>query len=855
MAARKRKKRILAEEIAGVVLIAFAVLLALGIFTSSDALVLDTFKQICWGVFGAVSYILPIAMVALGVYLLLFADKKRRTVQIVCYVIIAVCFLCIVHLIFVSKIASANYGDFITKSYDLGRVMHEGAGGLGAIFTYPCLELFGTVGSYIFLIAAGIISALIGTNLSFREVKKDTSAKLESMRKDHERKRELRVQQKRQNASEEDLYNADDYYHQIEEAPVRASRYRHTAATGECKSHLKVFTIEPEPERIAGSRVADSEDDIDFIPGMPHASHLTAPYAPWQEEEETAGFDDCFTDDEMFAPQMQETESAEESLEAPHAGRTVRAVPHAEEKTQRSSVVVEQREESDDRPPVAQPQQEIPYEIPPISMLPRPAKFSAKDARQAQMDSRANAVLLERTLQEFNVNAKVINVCSGPTVTRYEVQPAPGVRVNRITNLADDIALALAASGVRIEAPIPGKNAIGIEVPNRNRTTVTLREILEGEAYQKGKEKSKVTIVLGKDIAGNDIVVDLAKMPHLLIAGTTGSGKSVCVNTLVMSMLFEATPEELQLIIVDPKMVEFGAYNGIPHLRIPVVTDAKKAAGALQSAVGEMVKRYNAFAEKGAKDIGRYNDIMRMNEEPILPYLVVIIDELADLMMVAAKEVEDYICRIAQMGRAAGIHMIIATQSPRVDVITGLIKANFPSRIGLTVGSQTDSRVILDQGGAEKLTGNGDMLFSSASTPKPVRIQGPFVSAPEIDAITAFIKKQSGPPSYDEEMIEQINHAAEEKEKGAPGKPDADDEETKLLCQAIEIFLDAGQGSTSALQRRLRIGYGRAARLLDEMENMGIIGPPDGPRPRKVLITRMEYDQMFNNDTSVPEEI
>ena len=496
---------------------------------------------------------------------------------------------------------------------------------------------------------------------------------------------------------------------------------------------------------------------------------------------------------------------------------------------------------------------ETPYQIPPISMLPKPAKFSAKDARQAQMDSRANAVLLERTLQEFNVNAKVVNVCSGPTVTRYEVQPAPGVRVNRITNLADDIALALAASGVRIEAPIPGKNAIGIEVPNRNRTTVTLREVLEGEAYQKAKEKSKVTIVLGKDIAGNDVVVDLAKMPHLLIAGTTGSGKSVCVNTLVMSMLFEATPEEVQLIIVDPKMVEFGAYNGIPHLRIPVVTDAKKAAGALQSAVGEMVKRYNAFAEKGAKDIGRYNDIMRMNEEPTLPYLVVIIDELADLMMVAAKEVEDYICRIAQMGRAAGIHMIIATQSPRVDVITGLIKANFPSRIGLTVGSQTDSRVILDQGGAEKLTGNGDMLFSSASTPKPVRIQGPFVSAPEIDAITTFIKKQSGPPTYDEEMIEHINQVAQEKEKGAPGKPDADDEETKLLRQAIEIFLDAGQGSTSALQRRLRIGYGRAARLLDEMEEMGIIGPPDGPRPRKVLISRMEYEQMFGHP-SVPEE-
>ena len=396
-------------------------------------------------------------------------------------------------------------------------------------------------------------------------------------------------------------------------------------------------------------------------------------------------------------------------------------------------------------------------------------------------------------------------------------------------------------SGVRIEAPIPGKNAIGIEVPNKERQPVMLREILEGKAFK--TNKSKLAVVVGKDIAGNNVVIDLSRMPHLLIAGTTGSGKSVCVNSMIASILFKSTPQEVKMIMIDPKVVEFTAYNGIPHLLIPVVTDVKKAAGALHWGVAEMLRRYNAFAEKGAKDIRRYNDIMKMMDEEPLPYVVIFIDELADLMMAAAREVEDAICRIAQMGRAAGVHLVVATQRPSVDVITGLIKANFPSRIALTVSSSTDSRTILNQSGAEKLSGYGDMLFQSPTTPKPIRIQGPLITDPEVEAVTNFLKAQTEQPQYDDTVMEQIdNNALPENDKG---KEAASDEETALLNQAVDVFLNAGQGSTSLLQRRLRIGYGRAARLMDEMEDMGIIGPPDGPRPRKLLMSRTEYEQQL----------
>jgi len=480
-------------------------------------------------------------------------------------------------------------------------------------------------------------------------------------------------------------------------------------------------------------------------------------------------------------------------------------------------------------------QEAVPYTIPPLNLLNEPTYKKSSQSSDKKIYN--NAKLLEETLRSFKVNAKVVQVSRGPVITRYELQPAPGVKVSSIVNLADDIALNLAAPGVRIEAPIPGKAAVGVEVPNKDIAPVLLREVLESEAFQ--THPSKLAFALGKDIAGQNIVADIAKMPHLLIAGATGSGKSVCINTMVVSILYKAAPDEVKLIMIDPKVVELSTYNGIPHLMIPVVTDPKKAAGALNWAVQEMVSRYKAFADKGVRDLERYNEMLSSSGEKTLPQIVVIIDELSDLMMVAPSEVEDAICRLAQMARAAGIHLVIATQRPSVDVITGVIKANIPSRIAFAVSSQTDSRTILDMAGAEKLLGRGDMLFYPSGANKPVRVQGAFVSEKEVESIVEFIKNQNQSPNYNMDVLEEI---AVEQES------DSLDNYDELLPEAIEIVIDAGQASISMLQRRLRVGYARAARLIDEMEARGIVSGFDGSKPRNVLITREEFEQQYKEN-------
>ncbi|GAW91547.1 FtsK/SpoIIIE family DNA translocase [Calderihabitans maritimus] len=475
------------------------------------------------------------------------------------------------------------------------------------------------------------------------------------------------------------------------------------------------------------------------------------------------------------------------------------------------------------------------YQLPSVSLLQRSARPKSSRLHK-EINERVRR--LEETLESFKVKAKVNQVSCGPAITRFEIQPAPGVKVSRIVSLADDIALSLAAPTVRIEAPIPGKAAVGIEVPNHEISLVHFREVVDTpEFYQ---ASSKLTMALGKDIAGNPVIADLAKMPHLLIAGATGSGKSVCLNSLICSLLFKCTPAELKLLMIDPKMVELTTYNGIPHLISPVVTDAQKAAAALRWAVNEMEKRYELFAEASVKDIVRYNKL-KAEEAPgqegqELPYVVVLIDELADLMMVSPVEVEDAICRLAQMARAAGIHLVVATQRPSVDVITGLIKANIPSRIAFAVSSQTDSRTILDMGGAEKLLGSGDMLFFPVGAAKPIRVQGAYVSDKEVEEIVAFWKRQ-GQPEF-QEIVVRSSGPSQETEK---------EEEDELFPQAVKIIVEHGQASISLLQRRLRIGYTRAARLIDMMEERGIVGAFEGSKPRAVLITEEEYEEMFGN--------
>ena len=484
------------------------------------------------------------------------------------------------------------------------------------------------------------------------------------------------------------------------------------------------------------------------------------------------------------------------------------------------------------------------YSKPPIDCLKLADNSGAMNYEE---ELKTNANKLVDTLNSFGVSTKIVNICRGPSVTRYELQPAAGVKISKITGLSDDLALALASSGVRIEAPIPNKSAVGIEVPNKNRATVSLREIIDTPIYKNAK--SKLNVALGKDITGNIICADIAKMPHLLIAGTTGSGKSVCLNAMIASILYNATPDEVKLLMIDPKQVEFTIYNGIPHLLVPVVSDPRKAAGALGWAVTEMLQRYKMFSEKSVRDIKGYNKLAA-SDDTIKPmhHVVIFIDELSDLMMAAPNEVEDSICRLAQMARAAGMHLVIATQRPSVDVITGIIKANIPSRISLSVSSQVDSRTIIDMPGAEKLVGNGDMLFNPVGISKPVRVQGCFVSDEEVESIVNFIKNQGQEKKYDEEVMQEIERQAViEKKKGSAAVSGSDDDSSsgdENVPKAIEVVVEAQMASTTLLQRKLKLGYARAARIIDELEQRGIVGPFEGSKPRKVLISKQQWMEM-----------
>ncbi|EDT76103.1 FtsK/SpoIIIE family DNA translocase [Clostridium butyricum] len=483
------------------------------------------------------------------------------------------------------------------------------------------------------------------------------------------------------------------------------------------------------------------------------------------------------------------------------------------------------------------------YVHPSLELLKTNSSTKLNSSDKKELIESANK--LEEILSNFGVDAKVTQVTKGPSVTRFELQPSPGVKVSKIVNLSDDIALGLAASGIRIEAPIPGKAAVGIEVPNRKQTAVFLREVLENEEFIESKKK--LAFALGKDISGKCVVGDLSKMPHTLIAGATGSGKSVCINSLIISILYKYNPNEVKLLMVDPKVVELNVYNGIPHLLIPVVTDPKKAAAALNWAVNEMTKRYKLFADMGVRNMESYNELYNKGIiEQKLPYIVIIVDELADLMMVCPNDVEDYIGRLAQMARAAGMHLVIATQRPSVDVITGVIKANIPSRISFAVSSQIDSRTILDSSGAEKLLGKGDMLYYPVGESKPLRVQGCFISEEEVEQVISFIKSEQGEDtSYEEDIIEHINSAAD---SSSSGSHDGNDDVDELLNDAINIVVEFQQASTSFIQRKLRVGFNRASRIMDELEERNIISEKDGSRPRQVLVTKEQLLNEQNNE-------
>ncbi len=497
--------------------------------------------------------------------------------------------------------------------------------------------------------------------------------------------------------------------------------------------------------------------------------------------------------------------------------------------------IVEEEIEAEEEKPM--------YFLPPIDILTRPEIRSNR--AEAVEEMREKAEVIKNTLSSFGVEVKIKDIFRGPSITRYEIQPGPGIKVSKIKGLEDDIALSLAAQGVRIEAPVPGKAAVGIEIPNTTKDMVTLREIIASPEFR--ESKSKLTFAVGKDITGNIILGDIAKMPHVIIAGTTGSGKSVCTRSIIMSILYNATPDEVKLILIDPKIVEFKIFENIPHLLIPIVTDCKRAAGALCWAVNEMMRRYNIFAEASANDLRSYNELAEVDgDRSPMPQVVIFIDELADMMLVAGKEVEDFICRLAQMGRAAGMHLVVATQRPTTDVITGLIKANIPSRIALSVKSQVDSRTIIDMAGADKLLGNGDMLYMPIGAGKPVRVQGCFSSNEDIAETVRYVKSQVD-VSYDPAITGAVEGYSPQSQGGSgaadSGAPAGGGSDEDIVESAIKVAVEAGQLSTSMLQRKLKLGYARAARIMDELEERGVIGASEGAKPRKVLMSKMQYDE------------
>ena len=798
---RKRKNTNKKNEIAGIIIIGLAVFVAITIYMNIDSVFGNMIAGVVFGMCGAIGYVVPVILGVIGV-LFIAARKKAPNAGKLILLALAVFFVfSLAQLIPIGDIYTegGDYGGFVKASYDFGAANHAGGGVLGALLTYWTYRFLGMVGSCIVFIT-GIAACVIAlTNLSIKRVSKEIGTVVKTTYDEYRTRAEQRREKKRLYIESLDLEREEELRARQEEA----ARIRQ-----EEENEFNMHVEEPQPT-----------DEIDSAEEIPEQF---TDYDPGEYRRVFSDTDIEFDDEIQPEPKgRRKIGVSQVTAEQPKLDRQQTEVP----------------QQTAEFAPVGGVQGSIApakkYIKPPLNLLTLPAK----SARTSSADLKKNVEILENTLASFNVSAKVVNVSRGPVVTRYEVQPAPGVKVSKIVNLADDIAMNLAARDVRIEAPVPGKPVVGIEIPNLETSSVGLRELVGNEEFK--EIKSPIAFALGKDIAGANVYADIAKMPHMLIAGATGSGKSVCINSLIVSILYHASPEEVKMIMIDPKVVELNVFNDIPHLLIPVVTDPKKAASAINWAVNEMTMRYRMFAAKGAKDLKKYNELMRAEEDgETLPHILVIIDELADLMMVAPGEVEDAICRIAQLGRASGIHLVIATQRPSVDVITGIIKANIPSRVAFAVSSQVDSRTILDMAGAEKLLGQGDMLFYPSGAPKPVRLQGCFISDREVEAVAKFLKERLS-ADYDAKVIDGIS-----KDSASPIAGQAETDE--LFIRALETIVEYDQASTSMLQRRLRIGYARAARLIDQLEEHGYISPMDGSKGRQVLITKEELQKIMN---------
>lgn len=832
-------------------------------------------RSFFFGVLGFGIFLVPVTLF----YLCVMTEKEKQVARYKLKL-----FLCVVIILFIgaliyagsgAKYSDMNFfaclGNLFKDASDTSRYMTFDCGIIGGLLGYPLVVLFGSTAALFtsFVVTAALI--LIVANISIKDMTAAASRTAVHIREAGEERARVRRERREENR-ERKLAERGDIDIALEGENRKSSGSFIDIPLDDKKTKVKkaksaVNGIDTDIADSKEENAADKDLSQDLINIINRASK---PMGKSADNTVSAIAEDISNEKSASKAEPTEVKPDSETENIVKKALLKSKKDNSEEAGDEIAEQLDRAVRSDNSQ-----KEEKKYQFPPIQLL-KP-KLNSDDS-DAMEEMQNNAKKLIDTLTSFGVKASIVNICRGPSVTRYELQPAPGVKISKITNLSDDIALSLAANGVRIEAPIPGKAAVGIEVPNKVVSMVTMRELIDSDKFR--NSKSKLTTVLGRDISGEIVVTDLAKMPHLLIAGTTGSGKSVCVNSILMSILYKATPDEVKLLLIDPKMVEFSKYKGIPHLLIPVVSDAKKAAGALAWAVNEMLQRYKIFSEYDCKDIDSYNSLIEknmnymeknppvVNEEgeevqPVLEVnglpvakekmsrVVIAIDELADLMMAAPSEVEDSICRLAQMARAAGMHLILATQRPTVNVITGLIKANVPSRISLKVSSNTDSRTILDTGGGEKLIGRGDMLFSPVGAPKPIRVQGCYASDEEIEGVTHYIKKAYS-AQYNSEIEEKIKRiAAEEIAQGKKsGDSDSSSDEgldvDSKMEEAIKCVIEAGQASTSLLQRRLKVGYARAGRMIDDMEQMGVVGPHQGSKPRDVLMTYNEWLERRN---------
>ena len=770
-----------------------------------------TLRDVLFGLFGVCAFVWPLILLYLAIMLSLDKPVGNTRTKVIEASVLTL-FICSAVHIFSGEVPVVDYIGDITEAFRLGLVTSNG-GAFGAIIGGGLLYLFASkaaAGVTIILLILVFILLITGTTLiSFidgmtkpvKKVKDDAAEQLEISAQMLKEKREQREAQK--------SFNPD-----VDLGP-------------EAALSRDVFADDDTPKRKRKEKTPTAEEAAAFA-----GTFGTETVEAMAKEAENAK--NLSTLEQTEPKPSVLLDDIIKKAANKNASQTAQSSEEKKEELEKPTLAAHDETESTE------------YKFPPYSLL-SPPKLNLSGNSENEM--RENADKLISALRSFGVETSLVDICRGPSVTRYELAPAQGVRINKITGLADDIALSLAATSIRIEAPIPGKAAVGIEIPNTGRDSITLRELLESKEYKERVKKSKLTVALGRGITGDIETMDISKMPHILLAGTTGSGKSVCMNSMILSLLYNASPDEVKLVMIDPKSVELTGYNGIPHMLIPVVTDPKKASGALAWAVKEMLNRYKSFSENNVRDIKGYNELSKMDpDKKPMPHIVIFIDEFADLMMAAAKDVEDSVCRLAQMARAAGMHLVIATQSPRVDVITGLIKANIPSRMALKVSNGTDSRIILDMMGAEKLLGKGDMLFNPVGASNPIRIQGCKVLDKEISDVIEFVKNQ-GETTYNEAVLEEIDkHAAASdsgsKSSGTVNEPSGGDDGDELLPEAIKVVVEAGKASTTLMQTKLKVGYARAARLVDELEERGVIGPFEGSKPRRVLITKEQWLEM-----------